>query len=148
MPYICGRPELSECRKYRLDSDPLISTSLKSDKIFQYAGGTISAANEIKQLPFEVREEAKAVHMIQGTQNNLLSTNQFSKAKYITIFDKDKVNIYDATNTEIKTTRGTVLREWCIFDEGMWRIPLDENETGQGQILTQKPSNPKNHRPT
>ena len=48
--------------------------------------------------------------MILGIQNNLLSTNQFVKAKYITIFDKEEVNIYDATNPEIKTTRGAVLR--------------------------------------
>ena len=44
----CSHPEVYECGKYRLDSDPFIATSRKSDKIFQYAGGTISAADEIK----------------------------------------------------------------------------------------------------
>ena len=67
-------------------------------------------ADEIKQLPFKVREEAKDIQTIPGIQNNLLSTNQFIKTKYITIFDKEEVNIYDATNTEIRTTKGTVLR--------------------------------------
>ena len=90
--------------------DPFIATSRKSEKIFHYAGGTIAAADEIKQLTFKVQEEAKYVHMIPGIQNNLLSTNQLSKAKYISIFDKKEVNIYDRTNTEIKTTRGAVLR--------------------------------------
>ena len=33
-----GRPEVLECRKYILNSDPFISTSRKPDKIFQYAG--------------------------------------------------------------------------------------------------------------
>ena len=70
-----GRPEVSECGKYRLDSDPFIATSHESDKIFQYAGGTIAEADEIKQLPFKVQEEANDVHMIPGTQNNLLCTN-------------------------------------------------------------------------
>ena len=37
--------------------------------------------------------------MIPGIQNNLLRTNQFSKAKYITIFDEEEVNIYNSTNT-------------------------------------------------
>ena len=37
--------------------------------------------------------------MVPGIQNNLLSTNQFAKEKYIMIFDKKKVNIYNATNT-------------------------------------------------
>ena len=99
---ISSRPEVSECGKYRLDSDPFIATSRKSDKIFQYAGVAIAAADKIRQLPFKLQEEAKDVHMILGTQNNLLSANRFAKAKYITIFDKEEVNIYDETNTEIK----------------------------------------------
>ena len=92
----CGRPEVSECRKYGLDSDLFIATSRKSYKIFQYAGVTIAAANEIKQLSFKVREGANYVNMMPGIQNNLLSTNQFSKAKYITIFDEEEINIYNA----------------------------------------------------
>ena len=67
--------------------------------IFQYNGGTIAAAEKIKQLSFKVQEEAKDDHMIPGIQNNLLSTNKFAKAKYILIFDEEEVNIYDATNT-------------------------------------------------
>ena len=39
--------------------------------------------------------------MIPVIQNNLFNTNQFAMAKYITIFDEEEVNIYDATNTEI-----------------------------------------------
>ena len=44
----CGHPEVLECGKYILDSDPLIATSRKSGKIFQYAGGTIAEAHKIK----------------------------------------------------------------------------------------------------
>ena len=112
----CGRPEVSECRKYRLNSNPFIATSRKKNKIFQCAGGTISAADKIKQLPFKVREGAKGVHMIPGIQKKIFSANQFVKAKYITIFDKEEVNIYNATNTEIKTTKGAVLRVWSLPD--------------------------------
>ena len=99
-----------EYRKYRLDLDPFIPTSRKLDKIFQYSGGAIAAEDEIKELPFKVLKEAKYFHMIPGIQNNCLRTNRFAKAKYITIFDEEEVNIYDATNNEIKTTRGSVLR--------------------------------------
>ena len=86
--------------------------------------------------------------MIPGIQNNLLSTNQLSKAKYITIFDEKEVNIHDATNIEIKTTRGSILRGWRLPDEGTWRIPLDENVTNKSNINTkaikakEPPSNP------
>ena len=94
----CSRPEVLECKKYRLDSNSFIATNHKSNKIFQYADGTIAAAEE-KQIPFKVLEEAKDVHMIPGIQNNLLSTKQLSKAKYITIFAEEEVNIYNTTNT-------------------------------------------------
>ena len=69
--------------------------------------------------------------MIPGIQNNLLSTNQFIKTKHITIFDKEEVNIYDAKNTEIRITKGTVLIGWRLPDEGLWRIPLNENVTAE-----------------
>ena len=69
--------------------------------------------------------------MIQGIQNNLLSTNQFAKAKYITIFDEKEINIYEATNTEIKTTKGSVLRGWRLPDKGLWHISLKENTTAE-----------------
>ena len=74
--------------------------------------------------------------MVPGIQNNLLSTNQFAKAKYIMIFDEKEVNIYDATNTIIKTTRGSVLRGWSLHDEGLWHILLDENVTSEFNINT------------
>ena len=86
---------MSECGKYRLDSEPFIATSHKSDKIFQYAAGTIAAADKIKKLSFNLQEEAKDVHMILGIQDNLLRTYIICLRKYITIFDEEEVNIYD-----------------------------------------------------
>ena len=74
--------------------------------------------------------------MIPGIQNNLLSTNQLAKARYITIFDEEEVNIYNATNTYIKTTRGAVLIVWCLPDEGLWNILLDDNVTAESNINT------------
>ena len=46
------------------------------------------------------------------------------------------MNIYDATNTGFKTTRGVVLRGWRLPDEGLWRIPLDENVNSKSNINT------------
>ena len=57
--------------------------------------------------------------MILGIQNNFLSTKKFDKTKYMTIFDEEGVNIYDATNTDIKTTRGAVLRGFCLLGKGL-----------------------------
>ena len=72
-------------------------SSVNRGKNILHAGGAIAAADEIKQPPLKVQEDTKYVHMIPGIQNNLLSTNRFAKAKYMMIFDKEEVNIYNAT---------------------------------------------------
>jgi hypothetical protein len=53
-----------------------------------------------------------------------LSTSKFAAANYITIFDKEEVNIYDANNTIIAVTRGVILRGFKCPMTGMWCIPL------------------------
>ena len=85
-----------------MDNDPFIATGQKSVKIFSMVLGNIAPSDEIKRLPFSIRQPASDVHMVPGIKHNFLSMNQFAEAKYITIFDDDKVNIYDATNTEVK----------------------------------------------
>jgi hypothetical protein len=54
----------------------------------------------------------------------LLSTSKFADANYITIFDKEAVNIYDANDTTITVTRGAILRGFKCSMTGVWRIPL------------------------
>jgi hypothetical protein len=54
----------------------------------------------------------------------LLSTGQFAATNYITIFNKEEVNIYDANNTIIAVTRGTILQGWWDAATRLWRIPL------------------------
>ena len=80
--------------------------------------------DEIKELPFDVREEAQEVHMVPGIEHTLMSTNEFALEKYVTLFDEDMVNIYDATNTKITVSRGAVLQGWRVPSKGLWRVPL------------------------
>ena len=120
-----GKPmAVSNCGQYQLASDPFKPTGRKLNKIFQYGGGSIARAKDIKELPFDVRGEAKEVHMVPGTQNNLISTNKFALEGYIKIFDKEEVNVYNANDVIIKTTRGAILRGWRVPSEGLWRFPL------------------------
>ena len=65
-----------------------------------------------------------------------MRTNRFAKAKYITIFEEEEVNIYNATNTEIKTTRGAALRVCRLPDKGLWQIPIDGNVTANSNLNT------------
>ena len=83
-----------------------------SNKTFIVANGTTEEATEIKKLPYkQLREEARKIHMVPGiTTSTLLSTGKLADANYISIFDAEEVNIYDANNTKITTTRGAILR--------------------------------------
>ena len=55
----CGRPEMSDCGKFEVDGDLFNPTGRKSTKIFQYAGGSIAAADTINEFKFDVRDAAK-----------------------------------------------------------------------------------------
>lgn len=75
-------------------------------------------------MPFDVRGKAKEIHITPGLENHLISTNKFVEEDYVQVFDKEEVNVYDANDIEIKTTRGAVLRGWRVLKEGLWRFPL------------------------
>ncbi len=53
-----------------------------------------------------------------------MSPSKFAAANYITIFNKEEVNIYDANNTIIAVTRGAILRSFKCPMTGIWHIPL------------------------
>ncbi len=96
-----------------------------SKKKFVLPGSKIVNATEIAEYPFKVRALAQELHITPGvTKNSLLSTSKFADANYITIFDKEAVNLYDANDTTITVTRGAILRGFKCPMTGMWRIPL------------------------
>ena len=114
----CGKQMLSQCGRYQLDTSALITTGLPSNKVFRYAEGTTGAASEIKHLPYNLRGKAKEIHITPGLENHLISTNKFVEEDYVQVFDKEEVNIYDANDLQIKTTRGAVLRGWRVPNGG------------------------------
>ncbi len=100
-------------------------TGHASRKKFVLPGGEIVNATEIAEYPFKVRAPVQELHITPGvTKNSLLSTSKFADANYITMFDKEAVNIYDANDTTITVTRGAILRGFKCPMTGMWRIPL------------------------
>ena len=74
-----------------------------------------------------MQEPAQELRITPGiTENLLLSTSKFAATNYITIFDKEEVNIYDANNTIITVSRGAILRGWMDTKSNLWRIPVVE----------------------
>ncbi len=105
--------------------DPCRPAGRASKKKFVLPGGEIVNATEIAEYPFKIRAPAQELHITPGvTENSLLSTSKFADANYITIFDKEAVNIYDANDTTITVTRGAILCGFKCPMTGMWRIPL------------------------
>ncbi len=77
------------------------------------------------KYPFMVQEPAQELHiMLSITKNLLLSTDKFATTNYITIFDKEEVNIYNANDTIIAVTRGAILHGWRDAGTKLWCIPL------------------------
>jgi hypothetical protein len=88
-------------------------TGRSSTKQFVLLGRKIKQATEVAEYPFKVWEPAQELYVTPGiTQNSLLSTGKFAAANFITIFDKEEVNIYNAKDIIIAVTRGAILQGW------------------------------------
>ncbi len=93
--------------------DPCQHTGKPSHKQFILPDSTVIPATENAEYPFEVRKLAKNLHITPGiSKNSLLSTVKLADENYITIFNKDTVNIYDANNTIITVTKGAIIGGW------------------------------------
>jgi hypothetical protein len=75
-----------------------------------------TAAATVSKLAHDVQQPAKDAHIVPSIQSNsLLSTAKFAKAGYITVFDNEEVNIYDAHDTMYKVLQAAILQGW--FDK-------------------------------
>jgi hypothetical protein len=102
-----------------------ISTGRQSTKAFHMPIGTVEVAMDMDELHHDVCHPAKDIHIVLGIEpNSLLSMAKFVDANYIAVFDKDKLNIYNANNTKLKVSRSTILCEWQCVDTNLWCIPL------------------------
>jgi hypothetical protein len=106
-------------------NDPCRQMGLPSNKQFILPNRTVIPATKIAEYPFDVKKLAKVLHITPGdSQNSLLSTVKFADANYITIFNKDEVNIFDANDTSITVTKGAILLGWRNTTTNLWCIPL------------------------
>ena len=128
----------SSCGKI---GDPFLETGKQSTKVFKMPNGHKSPASDLKLLEHELREPARDVHMVPELQGTLLvSAGKLADANYVSIFDKDEVNVYDMTNTKITVSRGAILKGWRDSD-GLWRIPLrkDTGNKNEDYVVVKKP---------
>ena len=82
------------------EDDPSERTGRPLTKQFILPNGDTLPASEIAEYPFDIQRSAKERHITPGiSQNSLLSTAKYADADYIMVFEKDRVNVYDANNT-------------------------------------------------
>ncbi len=97
------------------------TTGRQFDKAFCMPNGKVEEASNMDKFQHDMRHPAKDVHIVPGIEpDSLLSIPKFADANYITIFDKDKVNIYDANKTIIIVSRGAILRRWGCKQTNLW----------------------------
>ena len=115
----------------------------KSTKRFILPDGNIIPATECATYPFNVRPPANELHITPGvSQNSLLSTGKYANANYITVFDNNEVNIYDANDTLVTVSKGAILQGWRDKESNLiWRIPLVKmvRNVNTDTVLTKRP---------
>lgn len=84
-------------------SAPLKTTGAISSKIFVTPTGEATTATTEEKILHDIRKPAGTVHIVPEMNTTLISTGKFADANYITVINKDEVNIYNANNVSIKT---------------------------------------------
>jgi hypothetical protein len=106
-------------------ANPCHCSGRLSNKQFILLNGEVIPATEITEYPFDVRSPAYELHITPGvSQHLLLSTGKFANANYITVFDKEMVNIYDANDTIFTVSKGAIIRGFHDPVLNIYQIPL------------------------
>ena len=96
-----------------------MNTGQKSTKEFQSAFGEVQKATNIVEYPFKLCKEARRVDIVPTLQSILMSIGKMVDIGYLTIFDKEEVNIYNMHNITFTVSRGSVLRGWRCNETGL-----------------------------
>ena len=108
--------------------------------------GNIAPGDDVVHLNLPLREAATEAHTVPGIKHNLFSINNLSNENHISIFDGDKLSIYDANNTKVTVSRRAVLEGWHSENEDICRIPLGKrrqdikNENEETVLVSCSPS--------
>ena len=87
-----------------------VATGRQSNKAFRMPNGNVEEASDMDKLHHDVRHPTKDAHIVSGIErDSLLSILKFADANYVTIFDKDQVNIYDANKATMVVSQSAIL---------------------------------------
>ena len=96
---------------------------------------------EIIKLAHELRYPTEEVDLVLVAHYMLLSGVNFVDAYYVTVLDKEGINVYDGKTTKIIIAEKAVL-SWYLREYGLWHIPLKKyiQNFNTDTLLIQRPS--------
>jgi hypothetical protein len=123
------------------DAKYLINTGEMSDKIFIIPNSEAMPASAKMKLSHQLRHPATEMNVVPGMHTSLISGCKFADADYVTVLDKNELNIYDGRTTTITISEKAVLKGYRDKQSGLWRIPLKENVANENTdtLLIQRP---------
>ena len=90
--------------------DPFIQTTQKSTKVFSVSDVRQTPGSNISKLHHPVRKPAQTVDMVPSLAGqSLLSGAKFTEAGYISVCDRNEVNLDDSRTAHIVVSEEAVL---------------------------------------
>ena len=75
-----------------------------------------------------LREGAREMNIVPGLHSTLISVPKLADTNYITVFDKTKATIYDATTTDLTANKPPILEAPRCTTTGLWKLPLEPTQ--------------------
>ena len=95
------------------NSASFCTTGQRSTKIFRLPNGSNASASEVCLIQQPLPDPARTINMVPSLRGaSLLSTSKLADAGHVTVYDGDKVNVYDGRTATIKVSEATVLQGW------------------------------------
>jgi hypothetical protein len=93
-----------------ITANPCPRSGRPFNKRFILPSGNVIPATEIAEYPFDVRAPANKLHITPGVnQHSLLSTGKLADTNYITVIDKEMVNVYNPNIIIFTISREAIL---------------------------------------
>ena len=126
------------------DEKHLEDTGQPSKKKVNMPNGQMERGGKRLKWNNGLRSPANEADSIPAIRTSLVSTSKVADAGYISVFDDEEVNVYDARTTKITTSSEPVMTGWRDKETGLWRVPLKQqinNINEDTVLLTEEETN-------
>jgi len=130
--------KIENCRLGIMDMGTTLGAAAKHDiearmedtgqlfsKVFLLPDKSRIRATHKMLLKHNLREGAGEMNVVPGLHSTLVSIPKMADANYITVFDKSKATISDATTTTITTLADPIVIAPQCKTTGLWKLDLD-----------------------